>query len=108
MEIPTSPIQNAFVNAQSTKVVRSVDAANKDTKLETYSPSWLKMEVEKKRKSVSPMTDEIDTITFLLQGSQKPKKTTRMSWIISDFVSGHQLLEIVDPVRDMNENKNKI
>lgn len=101
LKIPTSPIQNVSMNAQSTKVVRSVDAANKYTKLETSSPAWLKMELEKKRKSASPMTDEIDTVALLPQGSRKPNKAKRMYQIISE----HQLLEIVDPVRDMNENE---
>lgn len=71
----------------------------------TTSPGWLKKVVEKKRKSIPYVVVEVDTLAKLLQGSAKPKKAKKMSRIINDEVSIHQLLEVADPIGELNENK---
>lgn len=71
----------------------------------TTSLGWLKKVVEKKRKSIPFVVVEVDTITKILHGSAKPKKARKMSRIINDEVSRHQLLEVADPIGDLNENK---
>lgn len=62
---------------------------DKEARLETTSPAWLKTEVEKKRKVSTLVSSEIGIVALLLKTSRKPKKAKRMSRIIYGLVSHH-------------------